>query len=163
MQCVTWLGRWDTFTLNHKGYNNTYRTQQEKYICIANWGKLVLQFITALFYVRANVTNWSSFIITNWGSYYKLEQPLLQNRLAITNWGKMYYKLGQVLQIRAIITNWAITSTRSRFRNRYLKNNDEINRKHYKQQRNKCVPIRKKSIKHFSNITSNGIITNKIS
>ena len=42
--------------------------------------------------------------------YYKLGQPLLQNRAAITNWGKMYYKLGQVLQIRAIITNWGITT-----------------------------------------------------
>ena len=55
----------------------------------------------------AGVTNWSSFIITNWGSYYKLGQPLLQNRAAITNWGKIYYKLGryyklvQLLQIGA--------------------------------------------------------------
>ena len=48
-------------------------------------------------------------VVTNWGSYYKLGQALLQNRAAITNWGKMYYKLGQVLQIRAIITNWGIT------------------------------------------------------
>ena len=52
--------------------------------------------------------------------------------------------------------------TRSRFRNRFLKNPDEINSKLYKQQRNKCVSIRRKSIQHyFSNITSNGIITNK--
>ena len=49
-------------------------------------------------------------VVTNWGSYYKLGQPLLQNRAAITNWGKIYYKLGQVLQIRAIITNWSITN-----------------------------------------------------
>ena len=47
--------------------------------------------------------------VTNWGSYYKLGQPLLQNRAAITNWGKIYYKLEQVLQISAIITNWGIT------------------------------------------------------
>ena len=47
-------------------------------------------------------------VVKNWGSYYKLGQPLLQNRAAITNWGKIYYKLGQVLQIRAIITNWGI-------------------------------------------------------
>ena len=46
----------------------------------------------------------------DWGSYYKLGQPLLQNRSAITNWGKMYYKLEQVLQIRAIIINWDRTS-----------------------------------------------------
>ena len=64
---------------------------------------------------QAYVTNWASFVllkiranvVINWGSYYKLGQPLLQNRAAITNWGKMYYKLGQVLQIRA---NWGITS-----------------------------------------------------
>ena len=54
-----------------------------------------------LLQIRAN-------FLTNLGSYYKLEQPLLQNRAAITNWVKMYYKLGQVLQIRAIITNWGI-------------------------------------------------------
>ena len=52
--------------------------------------------------------------------------------------------------------------TRSRFRNRFLKNPYEINIKLYRQQRNKCVSIRRKSIKHYlSNITSNGIITNK--
>ena len=43
------------------------------------------------------------------GNYYKLGQPLLQNRAAITNWGKIYYKLWQALQIRATITNWGIT------------------------------------------------------
>ena len=76
--------------------------------CVTNWGSFVL------LQIRANVvTNWGSFIITNWGSYYKLGQPLLQNRAAITNWGKMYYKLGQVLQIRTIITNWGIASVLS--------------------------------------------------
>ena len=49
-------------------------------------------------------------VVTNWGSYYKLEQPLLQNRATTTNWGNIYYKLGQVLQIRAIIINWGITT-----------------------------------------------------
>ena len=39
-------------------------------------------------------------VVTNWGSYYKLGQPLLQNMEAITNWGR-YYKLGQLLQIVA--------------------------------------------------------------
>ena len=48
--------------------------------CVAYWGSFVsLQ-------IRASV-------VTNWGSYYKLEQPLLQKRAAITNWGKTYYKL----------------------------------------------------------------------
>ena len=54
-------------------------------------GKKLLQIGEAsLLQIRANV-------ITNWGSYYKLGQSLLQNRLIITNWRKMYYKLGQVL------------------------------------------------------------------
>ena len=39
-------------------------------------------------------------VVTNWGSYHKLGQQLLQNRTAITNWGR-YYKLGQLLQIGA--------------------------------------------------------------
>ena len=49
-----------------------------------------------------------AIVITDWGSFYKLGQPLLQNTVAITNWGKIYYKSGQVLQISAIITNWGI-------------------------------------------------------
>ena len=36
-------------------------------------------------------------VVRNWGSYYKLGQPILQNRAAIRNWGKIYYKLGQIL------------------------------------------------------------------
>ena len=65
-------------------------------------GQTLLQIGAAsLLQIRASV-------ISNWGSYYKLGEPLLQNRAAITNWGKMYYKLGQVLQIRAIIANWGI-------------------------------------------------------
>ena len=56
-------------------------------------GKTLLQIAAAsLMQIRACV-------ITNWGNYYKLGQPLLQNRVAITNWGKMYYKLGELLQI----------------------------------------------------------------
>ena len=51
---------------------------------------------------------------------------------------------------------------RNRFRNRYPRTPDEINRKLCKQQLNKCVFIRRKSIKHyFPSITSNGIITNE--
>ena len=81
--------------------------------CVTNLGTFVL------LQIRKNVvTNWGSFIITirasivtNRGSYYKLGQPLLQNRAAITNWGKMYHKLEQVLQIRAFITNWGMTNT----------------------------------------------------
>ena len=50
--------------------------------------------IASLLQTRASV-------VTNWGSFYKLGQPLLQNRAAATNWGKMYYKLGKLLQIGA--------------------------------------------------------------
>ena len=76
----------DTLNQNQKVYSKSNRAQQQKYMCITNWAKLVLKNGAALF-------------------YYKLGQPLLQNRAAITNWGKIYYKLGQLLQIRAII-NW---------------------------------------------------------
>ena len=79
----------------------------------------MLQIGAALFYYKlgqtllqigaASLLQINASVVTNWGSYYKLGQPLLQNRAAITNWGKMYYKLGQVLQIRTIITNWGIT------------------------------------------------------
>ena len=79
----------------------------------------MLQIGAALFYYKlgqtllqiktASLLQIRTSVVTNWGSYYKLWQPLLQNRAGITNWGKMYSKLGQVLQIRAIIPNWGIT------------------------------------------------------
>ena len=56
----------------------------------------------------------------------------------------------------------AIIYTRSKLRNKFIKNPTEVNEKLYKRQRNKCVLIRKKSIKqYFSNITSKGIVTNR--
>ena len=64
--------------------------------CVTNCGSFVL------LQIRTNV-------VTNWSSYYKLEQLLLQNKAAITNWPKIYYKLEKVLQISAIIKNWGIT------------------------------------------------------
>ena len=75
--------------------------------CERNWGRFFL------LQIRANVvTIWDSFVITNWGSYYKLGQSLSQERSGfITIWGKIYCKLGQVLQIRAVIINWGITYT----------------------------------------------------
>ena len=79
----------------------------------------MLQIGAAFFYYKlgqtslqigaASLLQIGASVVTNWGSYYKLGQPLLQNREAITNWGNIYYKLGQLLQIRAIITNWGIT------------------------------------------------------
>ena len=64
----------------------------------------VLQIGAALFYYKLGQTllqiEAASFlqirtsVATDWGSYYKSGQPLLQNRAAIINWGKMYYKLG---------------------------------------------------------------------
>ena len=82
----------------------------------------MLQIGAALFYYKlgqtllqigaASLLQIRASVVTNWGSYYKLEQPLSQNRIAITNWSKMYGKLGLVLQIRTIITNWDITNDR---------------------------------------------------
>ena len=62
----------------------------------------MLQFEAALFYYKLwqTLLQIGAGVVTNWGSYYKVEQPLLQNRAAITNWGR-YYKLGQLLQIGA--------------------------------------------------------------
>ena len=78
----------------------------------------MLQIGAALFYYKlgqtllqigaASLLQIGASVVTNWDCYYKLGQPLLQNRAGITNWGKIYFKLGQVLQIRAIITNWGI-------------------------------------------------------
>ena len=79
----------------------------------------MLKIGAALFYYKlgqtllqigaASLLQIGATVVTNWDSYYKLGQPLLQNRTAITNWGKMYYKLGQVLQVRTIITNSGVT------------------------------------------------------
>ena len=77
----------------------------------------MLQIGAALFYYKlgqtllqiraASLLQIGSSVVTNWGSYYKSGQPLLQNRAAITNWGR-YYKLGQLLQI-GVITNSTVT------------------------------------------------------
>ena len=76
-QWVMWLGRLDSLTLNHKGCSKSNRTQQQTYICITKWGKLV--------------TNWGSFV-------------LLQIRAnLVANWGKCCYKLGELLQIKAFV------------------------------------------------------------
>ena len=70
----------------------------------------MLQIGAALFYYKlgqtllqigaASLLQIGASVVTNWGSYYKSGQPLLQNRVAITNWGR-YYKLWQLLQIGA--------------------------------------------------------------
>ena len=77
----------------------------------------MLQIGAALFYYKLGQTllqigaafllQVGASAVTNWGSYYKLRQQLLQNRTAITSWGKIYYKLGQILKIRAITKIWA--------------------------------------------------------
>ena len=67
-QWTSWLGGWDTLILNHKGYSKSNRTQQQKYICITNWGKPLLQIGAALFHHKLGqkiITNWGSLIITN--------------------------------------------------------------------------------------------------
>ena len=51
---------------------------------------------------------------------------------------------------------------RSRLKNKFCKNQTKENEEIYKKQRDKCVKLRKKSIKlYFSKITQNGIVTNK--
>ena len=82
--------------------------------CVTNWGSFVLLQILGHMLLQIEATSLlqiGTCIVINWESYYKLEQPLLQNMAAITIWGKSYYKFRQVLQIRAIITNWHITSS----------------------------------------------------
>ena len=75
-------------------------------------GQLVeLAFINHLLQIEAaQLLQNRADVITNWGSYYKLGQPLLKIGAAITNWSNFYYKLGQLLQIVAIIMNWGITN-----------------------------------------------------
>ena len=70
----------------------------------------MLQIGAALFYYKLGQTllqfaavsllQIGASAVTNWDSYYKLGQPLLQNRAAITNW-RRYYILGQLLRIGA--------------------------------------------------------------
>ena len=72
----------DTLILNQKVYTKSNRTQQQKYMCIRNWGKLVLQIGATLFYYKlgqtllqigaASLLQIRASVITNWGSYYKL-------------------------------------------------------------------------------------------
>ena len=55
--------------------------------CFTNWSKLVLKIGAALFYYRlgptllqigeASLLQIGASVVTNWGSYYKLGQPLL--------------------------------------------------------------------------------------
>ena len=86
-----------------------------KNIYITNWGNLVLQIGTALFYYKlaqtllqigaasllqigaASLLQIGASPVTNCASYYKLGQPLLQNRAVISNWDKTCYKLGWLL------------------------------------------------------------------
>ena len=50
----------------------------------------MLQIGAALFYykLRQTLLQIGANIVTNWSSYYKLGQPLLQDRAAITNKGR---------------------------------------------------------------------------
>ena len=69
-----------TLNLNQKVYSKSNRTQQQKYMCITNWGKFVLQIWAALFYYKlgqtllqigaASLLQIRASVVTNWGSYY---------------------------------------------------------------------------------------------
>ena len=102
-----------------------------KNVCVLPIGaSLCYKIGAALFYYKLGQKLWQigaaslvqirTSVVTNWGSYYKLGQPLLQNRAATANCGKTCYKLGQVLQIRAIITNWGITVYAARDKKKYV-------------------------------------------
>ena len=56
---------------------------------VTNWGSFVSLQIraneTLLQIGAASLLQIGASVATNWGSYYKLGQPLLQNRTAITN------------------------------------------------------------------------------
>ena len=60
---------------------------------ITNWGSLIITNQGKFYYKSGQLLQIRATVITDWGSYYKLEQTLLQIRAAITNWGN-YYKLG---------------------------------------------------------------------
>ena len=52
--------------------------------------------------------------------------------------------------------------TRNRLRNNFCKNSNKENEKKYKIQRNKCMSLRKKSIKkYFKNISKDGVVSTK--
>ena len=55
--------------------------------CVAIWGIFVLLQIrqTLLQIGAASLLQIKGSVVTNWGSYYKLGKPLLQNRAVITN------------------------------------------------------------------------------
>ena len=63
---VTWLGGWNTLTLNHKGILRATEFY-DKNIHVLQFG-------------QACVTSWGSFITTNWGKYYYKLGELLQIR-----------------------------------------------------------------------------------
>ena len=108
---ITWsmshLTLWscDTLTLNHPHHKVIVRATE-----VNKKNIYVLQIGAPLFYYKlgqtlleigaASLLKIGARVVTNWGSYYKSGQPLLQNRVAITNWGR-YYKFWQLLQIGA--------------------------------------------------------------
>ena len=94
-----------------------------------------------------------------------------ENYSALTNTFSLIVEKHAALKKKIVRGNYApfITKdlrkaicTRSKLRNKLIKNPTEVNEKLYERQRNKCVLIRKKSIKqYFSNITSKGTVTNR--
>ena len=77
-------------------------------------GQLVLQIGAALFYYKlgqmflqigaTSLLRIGANFFTNWGSYYILGQPLLQNRAAITNWGIKHAQFNKYIIIYIIFT-----------------------------------------------------------
>ena len=124
-------------------------------------------------------------VITNWGSYYKLVQTLLQFRAAITNWGN-YYKLRHNRDsyddfdhiFRSKLNkhapknkkwirgnnkphvNKALCQTimkRSSLKNKANRTKDPTDIKNYEKQRNYVANLNKqKKLEYFSKFESNG-------
>ena len=120
-----------------------------------------------------NYRNFKRFIVDVKNADFSFETDYLnENYSALTNTFSLIVEKHASLKKKIVRGNHApfITKdlrkaiyTRSRLKNKYIKNPSEVNEKLYKSQRNKCVSTRKKSIKqYFSNITSKGILTTEI-
>ena len=120
-----------------------------------------------------NYRNFKRFIVDVKNADFSFETDYLnENYSALTNTFSLIVEKHASLKKKIVRGNHApfITKdlrkaiyTRSRLKNKYIKNPSEVNEKLYKSQRNKCVSTWKKSIKqYFSNITSKGILTTEI-
>ena len=94
---INWGKRYYKFgQLHFITYWDQYYYKFRQLFFIANWGKCYYKLVQLDYHKSGQLLQIRATVITNWGSYYKLGQTLIQ--------------LGQLLQIGAIITNWGITT-----------------------------------------------------